>query len=103
MTSREKRRFREQFAAQVEQERNGAPVPGEIAALMTKPKLPEPLYQVVVTVAETGALLPVGPAMMRDACGMFAEAVNKQVALGRERIWKNAAVIPLTPISTGVH
>jgi hypothetical protein len=103
MTSREKRRFREKFAAQVEQERNGAPIPGEIAELMTKPKLPDALYQVVVTVAETGVLLPVGPAMMRDACGMFAEAVNRQVAMGRERVWTNAAVVPLTPISTGVH
>lgn len=103
MTSRQKRRFRQQFAAQVEQERNGAPIPGEIAALMTRPKRPDALYQVIVTVAETGALLPVGPAMMRDACGMFAEAVNRQVAAGRERVWTNAAVVPLTPISTGVH
>jgi len=103
MTSREKRRFREKFAAQVEQERNGAPIPGEIAALMTKPKLPDALHQVVVTLAGSGALLPVGPAMNRDACGMFAEAVNRQIAVGRERVWKNAAVVPLTPISSGVH
>jgi hypothetical protein len=103
MTPRQTKRLRRQFAEQVERERNGAPVPGELAERMTRPKPLDPLYQVVVTVAETGKLLPVGPAMHRDACGMCAAAVNKQIALGHERTWKNAAVVPLTPISSGAH
>ena len=102
MTSRQIRRLRRQFAEQVDRERNGAPIPGDILERMTKPKSPDVLFQVVVTVRENRALLPVGPAMNRDACGLMAEAVNKQIALGRERTWMNAAVVPLTP-TTGVH
>jgi hypothetical protein len=70
---------------------------------MTKRKAPEVLYQLVVTVAETGKLLPVGPAMIKDACGLCAAAINKQIALGRERTWKHVAIVPLTPIAPSIH
>ena len=96
MTRRERRRFKTQWDAQVEQERNGAPVPGEIAEQMTKPRV-EALHQVVVTKRD-GTPLAVGPMMIQDAAGMFAEAINRQVALGREKTWTNAIVVPCAPL-----
>lgn len=103
MTPRQQRRFREQFRRQVEQERNGAPIPGDVAALMTKPKDPVILHQVMITVRGTGKKVALGPKMLKDACGLIAEAVNKQILSGQRRDWSVAEVVPLTPIATGVH
>lgn len=103
MTPRQQRRFREQFRKQVEEERNGAPIPPEVAAMMTKPKEQVILHQVMITVRETGKKVALGPKMLKDACGQIAEAVNKQIISGQRRDWSVAEVVPLTPISTGVH
>lgn len=103
MTPRQKRRFREQFRKQVEEERNGAPIPGDVAALMTKPKEQVILHQVMITVRGSGKKVPLGPRMSKDACGICAEAVNKQIISGQRRDWSVAEVVPLTPISTGAH
>jgi hypothetical protein len=103
MTPRQQRRFREQFRKQVEQERNGAPIPPEIAALMTKPKEQEILHQIVVTVRATKKKVALGPMMSKDACGLSAEAINRQITLGQRWDWIHAEIVPMTPISQGAH
>ena len=68
-----------QFQSQVEQERNGAPVPPEIAARMTKPKPQQVLHQVVVDWKnEDGSteLMPVFPAVIEDCAQMFMRAIE---------------------------
>lgn len=94
MSRRQRRAFKRQWDSQIEQERNGAPIPPEIAARMTRPAEPQQLYQVVVTKVADRLPLRVGPMMTQDACGAIAEAINKQVALGRERTWADAVVVP---------
>lgn len=103
MTSRQKRHLRQRLAAQVEHERiargNGATlddlIPGDIAARMTKPKPPALLYQVMVEQRATGLPLAVGPAWSEAAAGKFAEAIRRQIALGRERDWASPIVVPV--------
>lgn len=103
MTPRQQRRFRKQFQAQVEAERNGAPADPELAARLTKPKQPDWLHQVVVTVKDSGRMLPVGPMMLKPYAEELASVINRFVAEGKERTWSSAAVVPMTPISAGVH
>lgn len=97
------RNFRERLRSQMEQERNGAPIPPDIAARMTKPKDTDPLFQVGVTERDTRSVVFMGPMMSRDACGMMAEAVNKQILTGQRRDWMKAEVYPMTPVSHGVN
>lgn len=101
MTPREQRRFRKQFTAQVEQERNGAPIPGDVAERMTKPKPATVLYQVNVTLKSDRSVHPFGPMMIHDAAGLFCEAINQQILLGNERAFTNATVVPLSIIGSG--
>jgi hypothetical protein len=103
MTPRQKRRFLNQFRKQVEEERNGAPIPGDVAARMTKPKEPDILHQIVVTVRESGRKVPLGPKMCAEALGQAVEAINKQIIQGQRRDWIHAEIVPLTPVSLGVH
>lgn len=93
MTSREKRHVRQQLAAQIEQERNGAPIPGDIAARMTQPRPPALLYQVMVEQRRTGLALAVGPAWSQDAAGKLAEAIGQAIVAGRERDWASPTVV----------
>ena len=103
MTPRQKKRFLKQFHAQVEQERNGAPVPPEIAARMTQPKVEEPLWQVVVEGKLKTGLKPYGPRWERkSAAEMLASEINRCVASGLERTFTKAMVVPLTQLSAGV-
>lgn len=101
MNRREKRRFKAQWDSQIEQERNGAPIPGEIAARMTKPKEQEALFQVTVENRQ-GRLLPVGPMVVRQVADEFRAAINTQIALGQEKMWRNPIVVPCTLISQGI-
>ena len=48
------RAYREQLRRQMTEESNGAPIPPDILAGMTKPRETEDLYQVGVTMKETG-------------------------------------------------
>lgn len=98
MLTKVQRRFKKQFDDQVRLERNGAPVPPEIAARMTKPKAPDILWQVVVTKRATRQLIPIGPMMDEEACGMLAEAINVHVAAGKEKDWMKAEIVCCTPI-----
>jgi hypothetical protein len=102
MTPRQQKRFRKQFAAQVEEERNGKPIDPEVAARMTKPKPVEPLHQVVATVKETGEKIAVGPMVVRPVAEEFCATINRFIIDGKEKTWSDAVVVPMTPISAGV-
>lgn len=103
MTPRQTKRLREQLRSQIERERNGAPFDGEAAARMTKPKPQDILHQIMVTVRNTGKLVPLGPMMNKDACGLSAEAINRQILRGQRWDWTKAEVFPMTPIEYGVN
>ena len=94
MTSRQKRAFKAQYEKQLNEERNGAPVPPEIAARMTPEKKPEVLWQVVVSLGPTALPLRVGPQASQDFAEFFASTINAQVAAGREKTWRNAVAVP---------
>ena len=47
-----------------------------------------PLFQVHVETKD-GKLLPVGPAMIREAAASFMSTIKEQIALGREKEWSN--------------
>lgn len=50
----------------------------------------QPLHQ--VTVEQAGTRIPVGPRQPREGCERFVEAINAQIALGRERNWKDPQI-----------
>lgn len=102
-TRRQKRRLYNEYLSNIEQERNGRPIPGEILELMTKPKAPDMLHQIMVTVRDTGKLVPLGPMMCADACGISVEALNRQIAQGQRRDWTKAEAYPMTPITQGAN
>jgi hypothetical protein len=105
MNRRQRRAFMAQFQSQVEQERNGAPVPPEVAAMMTKPKPKQVLHQVVVDWAnEDGSteLMPVFPAVIEDCARMFQRAIEEQISLGTCRTMRNPRIVPCMPLQ-GVH
>lgn len=54
----------------------------------------QPLYQVNVETRD-GKLLAVGPAMMREACDMFAGTIKAQIDQGAEKRWSNPQVLPI--------
>lgn len=87
----------------IQEEANGKPIDPETRERMTKPADAEMLWQVMVTERDTGDLVPMGPMMNRDACGMMVEAVNRQIATVGRRDWTKAEAYPMTPISTGVN
>lgn len=79
------------------------PIPAEILARMTKPKLVR-RFQLAVElqrdmkvpggVVRRGAVIPVGPVLeereiIEDACAV----VNKAIAAGREKYWSKPQVI----------
>lgn len=53
----------------------------------------QPLYQVNVETKD--GLLAVGPAMMREACDLFAGSIADQIKCGREKRWANPQVVPI--------
>lgn len=58
----------------------------------------QPLYQVFVE-NEEGNLLPVSPAMLKEACEQFEDAIRTQIAAGKERVWSN----PHTALVMNLH
>lgn len=99
MTSAQRRAFRRQWEAQLNEERNGAPIPPEIAARMTQEKPLERLFQVVVERPLPLAPLAVGPCVIREVADELAATINACVAAGREKHWRNATVVAVV----GVH
>lgn len=72
---------------------HGRPMPAPPRPIKTKP---EALYQVQVEDTRTGRAELVGPRMVGEAAGMFCEAINREIAAGREKSWANAHVVPVT-------
>lgn len=58
---------------------------------VSRPK--QTLFQVNVDTRE--GPLAVGPAMMREACDLFAGTIHEQIKLGREKRWSNPQVLPV--------
>ena len=85
-----------QYDAQVEQERNGAPIPAEIAARMTKPKEADAAFQVFVDIKGENGSRPVSPKFIggegEEVCFQILEALNAKICLGNLKGWGNARV-----------
>lgn len=92
------RAYREQLRRQMTEEANGAPIPPDILAGMTKPRETEDLYQVGVTMKETGEVKYLGPMMGADAIGMIVEQINRDLLTGRRSDWAHAEAFPMTRI-----
>lgn len=92
--TRQSRRIIRQLESQVEQERNGAPIPPEIAARLTREAEAQSLCQVWVERRNGKPPIPFGPKMMKDACEMLSIAINQQIALGREKLIANPTIHP---------
>lgn len=60
---------------------------------LSTPKPAQQLYQ--VSVACKKQRLVVGPAMMEEACKQFASKIAEQIALGKEKIWRDPQVTPV--------
>lgn len=92
LTKAEHRRY----DSQVEQERNGAPIPGDMLARMTKPKEADIAYQVFVDIRGENGSRPVSPKFIggegEEACAQILQAVNSQICLGNLKGWGNARV-----------
>lgn len=95
MTPRQQRRLLKRYENQIRLERNGAPIPPEIAAQMTKPK-DQALYQCVVEhrdpESKEEGLLAVGPKGSKELCEAFLYAIIAGIASGKERYWTNPHV-----------
>ena len=85
-----------QYDAQVEQERNGAPIPADIAARMTKPKEADAAFQVFVDIKGENGSRPVSPKFIggegEEVCFQILEALNAKICLGNLKGWGNARV-----------
>ena len=85
-----------QYDSQLEQERNGAPIPRDIAARMTKPKEADAAYQVFVDIKGENGSRPVSPKFIggegEEVCFQILEALNAQICLGNLKGWGNARV-----------
>lgn len=98
LSPRNLRRLKKRLDHQMEQERNGAPVPGEILSRMTREE-PDELFQIWVEPKGESHAIPLGPMMRRMSCEKVLEAVNKQIALGKAALWGNPHIVPCQIIS----
>ena len=83
-----------ELARLMNEERNGAPIPGEIAEKMTKPKPVEMLYQLWVEVRGEKEPKAIGPRMAYGPLEDLLAAINAQIALGKEKRWGNPLILP---------
>lgn len=58
---------------------------------------PQPLFQVCVE-DRKGNLLRVGPQWTRDAAEQLCVAIGKQIIEGKEKVWSNPHVVPVTTL-----
>lgn len=95
-TARAQRRFQKRLDAQTDQERNGAPIPADIAARMTPAKEADAAYQVFVDIKGEIGSRPVSPKFIggdgEEVCFQILEAINSQICLGNLKGWGNARV-----------
>ena len=97
MTPRQQRRLKIRLEDAERLERNGAPIHGEIAQYMTKPKAPTRLWQVLVE-RKVGHPIPIGPMTENvNALSALADVINKSVKTGAERDWTKAWLVELVP------
>lgn len=54
-----------------------------------------------VWVEQGGVAIPVGPRMLRQACELCVEALSRQIALGRERVWSNPHIVEVPKVTFG--
>lgn len=100
LTPKQLRRQEKQLASLMEQEANGAPIPGEIAEKMTKLTEGPMLYQLWVEAKGHIGPLAVGPRMSsKDALEGIVSAINQQIALGKEKVWGNPHILPCVLIN----
>lgn len=55
-------------------------------------KVREPLFQCFVENRD-GALIAVGPRMMKQACEQFITAINLKIGDGKEKDWSNPHIV----------
>jgi hypothetical protein len=90
--------YREVLRTEMEQEANGRPTPPEVQERMTKEKH-EQLFQVMVPdKTDGGRMFHASPMMSKDACGIIAETINRQVIAGKRPSWGMAEVCPVQRI-----
>ena len=92
------RRYREQLRTQMTEEANGAPIPPDVLAGMTKPKELDELYQIGVTMKGTNEVKFLGPMMNLNGLGPSLEAINRQILDGQRDDWTHAEAYPMTRI-----
>lgn len=89
-------RFQRRLQDAKDRERRGAPIPREIAARMTKPKVADKMFQVFVDIKGEHGSRPVSPMFAGEpggeACGHILEAINAQICLGKLKGWGNARI-----------
>jgi hypothetical protein len=82
----------------------GEPIPREIQARMTQPKVHDPLYQVFVDiVGKQGVALPVLPQMNKEAAETACLAFNKASLDASRRQpgdWFNARAVCMQPLAS---
>ena len=79
------RAYREAMRTRMTEEANGAPIPPDILADMTKPR-------------ETEEVKFLGPMMSGDGLGTAVEAINRQILTGQRDDWTHAEAYPMTRI-----
>jgi protoheme ferro-lyase len=95
---RDQAAYAEALRAQMQEEANGRPIPGDVLERMTKEKPEDELWQIMVHDRAANVMVPMGPMMSKDACGISVEAINRQIASGQRRDWTKAEAYPMTPI-----
>lgn len=94
--AREHARVQRQLDSQIEQERNGAPIPSDILARMTPPKEADAMFQVFVDIKGESGSRPVSPKFVggdgEEVCLQILETINAQICLGNLKGWGNARV-----------
>ena len=75
---------------------NSTMVPQGVPAGWKSP-LRAPLYQVCVEETDGSGSHFVGPAMLKDEVGAFAEAIRRKIKSGDEKQWGNPTVMLVRP------
>jgi hypothetical protein len=99
LSPKQLRKINQQMAADMEALNNGAPIPGEIAARMTKDQEDE-LFQIWVEPKGQSHAVPLGPMMRKLSCEKVLEAVNRQIAQGKDALFGNPHIVACKIISS---
>jgi hypothetical protein len=72
------------------------PIPAEIEARLTKPKTVSGLYQVQVLTVDGNRLVRPFPKVIQAVAEELCAAIKIQIAAGKERLWKEPHVVPVS-------